>query len=394
MEKAARALVDPAPTYRGVSITPSGKYRASVSVGGKRHHLGMFRTALEAARAYDLKAIELGITDRLNNVDIASIAEISGINNLPTQQTESLVHVSGDISDADSDRSGGSTIPEITQEKDDAVDAAHLLLLLAGTTSPTVSKSCAAERIHSAGRPVDVGQSSETFFTWDEDNVLRRVHFELQRSGTPMKPEWTMIAKRLPGHDVDSIRKRWGLLFGQVTTAPISSTIDNDSFDRASTRKYTDAENEILLEACARLGNQWDKIAALLPGRKPAGVKAHYGRLRRKRQRKRQHIDSVFVDDTSQESDTGSDNSDSNARALKRSRAGGDNPEMENMHDTLKTSGNSHFHDHNSMAHSAMWTAPKSPALYQQNFPSPVLPYHIRAELAGSLPPPTPCVGP
>eukprot|EP00035_Acanthoeca_spectabilis_P017475 m.366331 g.366331 ORF g.366331 m.366331 type:complete len:639 (+) comp16659_c0_seq2:1827-3743(+) len=69
MALAGRGRPKPSTSYRGVSITPSGKYRASVSFGGRRYHLGMFASAEEAARAYDRKAIELGITDRLNMVD-------------------------------------------------------------------------------------------------------------------------------------------------------------------------------------------------------------------------------------------------------------------------------------------------------------------------------------
>lgn len=53
--------------YKGVHIH-QGKYRAGIRFNGKTHHLGLFATALEAAKAYDDKAIELhGEFARLNN---------------------------------------------------------------------------------------------------------------------------------------------------------------------------------------------------------------------------------------------------------------------------------------------------------------------------------------
>jgi len=54
--------------FRGVSfIKRSGRWRASVKQGGKPKHLGCFTTAIEAAKAYDAKAIELfGAKARIN----------------------------------------------------------------------------------------------------------------------------------------------------------------------------------------------------------------------------------------------------------------------------------------------------------------------------------------
>lgn len=53
--------------YRGVSIVPDGAYVASICYKGNKFRLGTFKTQEDAARAYDRKAIELGVDKaRLN----------------------------------------------------------------------------------------------------------------------------------------------------------------------------------------------------------------------------------------------------------------------------------------------------------------------------------------
>lgn len=52
--------------YKGVNFQ-NGKYHASISILGKKTHLGHFKTAEEAARKYDEAAIQkFGIFARLN----------------------------------------------------------------------------------------------------------------------------------------------------------------------------------------------------------------------------------------------------------------------------------------------------------------------------------------
>jgi len=45
--------------YKGVTKRKNGKYRARLTAHGYRYHLGNFKTAEEAAKAYDAKAKEL-----------------------------------------------------------------------------------------------------------------------------------------------------------------------------------------------------------------------------------------------------------------------------------------------------------------------------------------------
>jgi hypothetical protein len=42
------------------------RYRATIEVGGKRYRLGRHAEEREAARAYDLAAVQLGVPDRRN----------------------------------------------------------------------------------------------------------------------------------------------------------------------------------------------------------------------------------------------------------------------------------------------------------------------------------------
>jgi hypothetical protein len=51
----------------GVSNFPTGKFKAGITSNGVYYHLGLFNCPVEAAKAYNKKAIELGF-EMLNNV--------------------------------------------------------------------------------------------------------------------------------------------------------------------------------------------------------------------------------------------------------------------------------------------------------------------------------------
>jgi hypothetical protein len=67
-----RRRIDNSSGFKGVSFVPAyRKYRAYIGHNGKRYHLGHFVTAVEAASAYNARAIELhGRFARLNNLNL------------------------------------------------------------------------------------------------------------------------------------------------------------------------------------------------------------------------------------------------------------------------------------------------------------------------------------
>ena len=61
----------PSSQYKGVCRDPaSGLWRATISIQGKAYYLGRYKLEVDAARAYNAKAQEVGVhASRLNKID-------------------------------------------------------------------------------------------------------------------------------------------------------------------------------------------------------------------------------------------------------------------------------------------------------------------------------------
>ena len=62
--------------YRGVTLHPTGRWEARIGLPGQKHvYLGLFETEVEAARAYDVKLVELRGPSMATNFAISNYAE-------------------------------------------------------------------------------------------------------------------------------------------------------------------------------------------------------------------------------------------------------------------------------------------------------------------------------
>ena len=62
--------------YRGVTLHPTGRWEARIGLPGQKHvYLGLFETEVEAARAYDVKLVELRGPSMATNFAISNYAK-------------------------------------------------------------------------------------------------------------------------------------------------------------------------------------------------------------------------------------------------------------------------------------------------------------------------------
>lgn len=90
------------------------------------------------------------------------------------------------------------------------------------------------------------------------------------RNGVKQGLGWADIAKLLPGRISEHVKEHW-------------TNVLDDSIKKIP---WTDEETDILFRNQAQLGNQWSKIAKLLPGRSENNVKNRWYNTKMSQKRK------------------------------------------------------------------------------------------------------------